>query len=49
MKKEDLLYEINGTETPLHLTKREEHIVNVCLRLINEREFVINTLKQYKP
>lgn len=38
MTKATLLYLLTGTETPLHITKRENEIIDKCLVLINERE-----------
>eukprot|EP00825_Cyclidium_porcatum_P002281 TRINITY_DN11049_c0_g1_i3.p2 TRINITY_DN11049_c0_g1~~TRINITY_DN11049_c0_g1_i3.p2 ORF type:complete len:168 (-),score=14.45 TRINITY_DN11049_c0_g1_i3:436-939(-) len=46
MEKERLLYLITGTETPRFVNAREMCIVDICLKLINDREEEIDSLKE---
>lgn len=41
MKKEELLYRITGTETPLFVNERENCIIDKCLEIINEKSAVV--------
>jgi len=38
MTKPELLYMLTGTETPKHLTERENVLIDKCLAIINEKQ-----------
>jgi len=44
MKREDLLYKLTGTETPLFISERENVIIDKCLNLINDLESEVKNL-----
>lgn len=46
MEKQHLLYLITGTESPRFVSEREMCVVDICLKLINDREEEISDLKE---
>jgi hypothetical protein len=46
MEKTRLLYLITGTETPRFVSEREMCIVDICLKLISDRENEITSLEE---
>ena len=46
MEKTRLLYLITGTETPRFVSEREMCIVDICLKLICDREEEISSLEE---
>jgi|AntRauMFilla1563_2_1112583.scaffolds.fasta_scaffold04143_4 hypothetical protein len=47
MTKEELYFELTGTEKPTHITGREEVIIEKCLDIINRKSDTNLTDEQY--